>query len=43
MKDNLSKKDQTFLLTPYPNFLLQKNLSRKMMCNKKNFLEDLGF
>ncbi len=32
-----SKRDQTFILTPYLVFLLQKNLSRKMMCKKAIF------
>jgi hypothetical protein len=35
MKDNLPKRDQMYLLIPYLVFLLQKNLLRKMMCNKK--------
>jgi hypothetical protein len=35
MKDNLPKRDQMFLLIPYLVFLLQKNLFKKMMCNKK--------
>jgi hypothetical protein len=37
MKDNFPKRDQGFILIPYLVFLLQKNLLRNMMCNKKNF------
>jgi hypothetical protein len=37
MKDNFPKRNQMFLLIPYLLFLLQKNLLRKIMCNKSNF------
>jgi hypothetical protein len=37
MKNNLPKIDQIFFKTPDVFFLLQKNLSRKMMCSKTIF------
>ncbi len=37
MKDKFPKRDQMFFLIPYLVFLLQKNLLRKMMCNKVFF------
>jgi hypothetical protein len=43
MKNDLSKKDQIFFLTPYLVFLLQKNLSKKMMWNRSKFLRTWVF
>jgi hypothetical protein len=42
MKNNLPTRDQIFFNTAYLYFLLQKNLSRKMMCSESKFWEDLG-
>jgi hypothetical protein len=42
MKNNFPKRDQIFLLIPYPMFFLEKNLSRKIDVQQKQFLKDLS-
>jgi hypothetical protein len=42
LKENIQRRGLLFPILPYLNFLLQKISSKKMMWNKKMFMDNLA-